>query len=295
MNSYEERKEKHPMSNLTKMKNTLAVCNLILKPKMWPNRIRLLLAYFKLILKGGCTEKILRHDLNKTNKTKIFGLDIEFYSYKSFENLFVEIFVRQDYYFRATNEKPFIIDCGANLGMTTLFFKCLYPNSKILSFEPQILTFDLLKKNIQNNNFSDVILVNKALSDSVKNVEFFYDPGSPASGSNSMYQERMSGDSETVETALLSKYLTEEVDFLKMDIEGAETAVIKELAEKEKLVMIKEMVIEYHHHMAMEQDNLSKILSILEENSFGYHIFAQVGMPWEKRKFQDLLIYAYRK
>lgn len=80
-----------------------------------------------------------------------------------------------------------------------------------------------------------------------------------------------------------------------MDIEGAEKQVLKELEAKNELSLIKEMVVEYHHHLDGSVDELSSFLKILEENHFGYQVNTCLRMPFEKKKFQDLLIYAYRR
>ena len=81
-----------------------------------------------------------------------------------------------------------------------------------------------------------------------------------------------------------------------MDIEGAETSVIRDLSENKKIELINEMVIEYHHHIIKGIDNLSEMLSILELNNFGYQINAPFRGGYDYRnKFQDMLIYAYRK
>jgi hypothetical protein len=64
------------------------------------------------------------------------------------EHLYREIFVRQYYYFRANTDHPVIFDCGANLGMATLFFKWLYPKSRVEAFEPDPGTFAVLQKNV---------------------------------------------------------------------------------------------------------------------------------------------------
>ena len=82
---------------------------------------------------------------------------------------------------------------------------------------------------------------------------------------------------------------------MKMDIEGAETLVIEELSKKNKLKLIKQMVIEYHHHIDPKDDKFSKILRILEENDFGYKISSTLKSPLNREKFQDILIYAYKK
>ena len=47
------------------------------------------------------------------------------------------------------NKGSYVIDCGANIGMSITYFKRLYPKSKIIGFEPDPKIFETLKKNIR--------------------------------------------------------------------------------------------------------------------------------------------------
>ena len=80
-----------------------------------------------------------------------------------------------------------------------------------------------------------------------------------------------------------------------MDIEGSELSVLKELKESGKLQYIKQMVIEYHHHIIEDEDLGSTILTLLEDANFGYQIKADFLYPRRRVHFQDILIYAYNK
>jgi hypothetical protein len=76
-----------------------------------------------------------RYDSN--NRTaNIVGFDMGFLDYDALSYLYNEIFIDNEYYFTAENENPYIIDCGSNIGMSIFDFKMLYPNSRILAFEP---------------------------------------------------------------------------------------------------------------------------------------------------------------
>jgi hypothetical protein len=111
----------------------------------------------------------------------------------------------------------------------------------------------------------------------------------------SLIEDRLKGVPTVVNTTALSQHIDLTVDFLKMDIEGAEFSVLEELDQAGKLGLIKEMSIEYHHHIHDDSDTLSDLLSILERNNFGYLLRGSFGSPPRKGKFQDLMIYAYRK
>jgi len=100
--------------------------------------------------------------------------------------------------------------------------------------------------------------------------------------------------SQKIEAVRLSTFIKEEIDLLKMDVEGAEVAVISELAESGRLRLIKQMFIEFHHHLKVDENNLSRVLRPLEEHGFGYQISSSSELPWTPKTVQPMLIYAYR-
>jgi FkbM family methyltransferase len=204
------------------------------------------------------------------------------------------------YYIQMGKENPLIIDCGSNIGMSILFFKVLYPRAFILGFEPDETTFMKLQENIKKNNLKNVELHRKILSGTEGIKNFYHYPDHPGSLSMSMIREREEKKCQKVESVLLSKYINRTVDFLKLDVEGAEIEVLQELYNCDKLHNIKLMAIDYHHHFehyhfTQQIDNLSKILGILEDSSFGYQIQADSQLPVKKGQFQPIHIYAYQK
>lgn len=81
----------------------------------------------------------------------------------SFVWQFKEIFVDEIYKFQAQSDTPYIIDCGANIGMSCLYYKKLYPNSKILAFEADKHIANVLKQNMKTNHLNDVEIIDKAV------------------------------------------------------------------------------------------------------------------------------------
>lgn len=227
----------------------------------------------------------------KIHNEKIFGFKVNFFNYGFFIPLFEEIFIRRIYYFKTNNPSPNIIDCGSNIGMTLIYFKWLYPDCKILAFEADEKNCELSSQNIKINDLKDIEIVNKALHNKEGEVAFYYNPDDLV---GSLIKERQSKAVKTVQATVLSKYINSEIDFLKMDIEGAEDSVVKELCTSNKLAFIKELGMEYHHHIIPEEDKLSSMLRLFEENSFGYQ-FKSIPIDVDKEQFQDLLLYLYRK
>ncbi|MFH1644226.1 MAG: FkbM family methyltransferase, partial [bacterium] len=122
----------------------------------------------------------------------------------------------------------------------------------------------------------------------IENIKL-YNPGNIISST----QNKVGDKFEEVETTLLSSYINQKVDFLKMDIEGAETLVFQDLKNNDKLKYINEMIIEYHH--TLKENGLSKLLKALEKNNFVYQISSNLKTPFEKNNYQVFLIHAYQK
>lgn len=280
------------MNKLFSILNTIQNFILIFRNEIgFKKKKRLFLTYLNLKF----TYSVSRLLKLKNNKKNIFGFKIIFFDYLSLIYLFEEIFIKKEYSFIANHNKPFIIDCGSNIGMSILFFKYLYPNCRIIGFEPDKETFGVLKENVELNKLKDVTLYNAAVYDSSGQIKFYYDKNQRGSLHMSIKKERLPKNFQSVHSVLLSEHIKEKIDFIKIDVEGAEDAVIKELSKQDKLKFFKELVIEYHHHINPKKNKLSNILNILEKNAFGYQVSAPLKPPFDREKFQDILIYAYQK
>ena len=203
--------------------------------------------------------------------------------------LFEEIFVDQKYFFRANSQNPWIIDCGSHIGMSILYFKTLYPQAKILGFEPAPDSFRFLRDNVKRNDLKDVILENKAVSNADGILKFYGDE----SLKSSLFQERGGQKVVEVEATRLSKYIDRPVDLLKIDVEGAERLVLDDLVTADKLKMVRQMIIEYHHHLQGSDNQLAGFLRVLEDNKFGYQIEGDSRPPY-KAEYEDIMIFAYQ-
>lgn len=208
--------------------------------------------------------------------------------------LFSNVFLRQEYYFETNSPAPFIVDCGGNIGMATLYFKWLYPAAEVITFEPDPVIFELLRTNIGRNGVSGVQLENAALFETEGPLDFFVDRTAAGGLINSVNPLRGESEKLTVPGVRLSTYLDREVDFLKIDVEGAEHAVMRELESSGALSGVKRMVMEYHHHIAAGEDRLGDMLGILERAGFGYQLEAVKG-PADPESFQDIMIVGYNK
>jgi FkbM family methyltransferase len=250
----------------------------------------------KLKVRKTCFSTFFLKRYDSQNKVaEIAGYNVKFLTYDSLLFLFNEVFLNQEYCFTADKKNPFIIDCGSNIGMSVLYFKMIYPNSEILAFEPDKDAFGCLAENIKANGLHAVLPNQKALSNKEGSVDFYYDQDNPGSPHMSTLKERMPKQKQAVEAVRLSRYVDREVDFLKLDVEGVEQDILEELNREGKLRYIKQMAIEYHHHIVGNMDVFSQILSLLENAGFGYQIESRLDRPFARQQFQDIFIYAYRK
>ncbi len=182
----------------------------------------------------------------------------------SFLFQYEEIFFSQSYRFASKNPRPVILDCGANIGTSCLFFKKIYPQAQITAFEadPQIAA--ILTQNLTSNGIQDINIVSKAVWTHSDGIDFVTEGSDGAS----IYGE---GEKQHIESVRLKDYLQQyaQIDMLKMDIEGAEVEVFKDC--QDDLGHINHIFIEYHSFPNRPQD-LDVLLSILTKNGFRYFI-----------------------
>lgn len=224
---------------------------------------------------------------------QIQSFKLKIFHYSILLSLFEDMFLNDEYYVKLRRNST-IVDLGSEIGLSVTYFKLTYPNAHILAFEPDPASFTLLRQNIDVNRMKNVKAYDCALSDKVGTLPFYIDSKVDGSLTMSLYPARQQRKI-TVNVKRLSSFLVGRVDLLKMDIEGAELSVLKDLVKSRKIALIGNMVIEYHHHIDPCIDNLSVLLELLERAGFGYQIQAKNPTPFKKRKFQDCLIFAYKK
>ncbi len=249
------------------------------------------------IEKGNYSE-LLNIERHKPLNIKIARNNFKIADSLSFYYSYKEIFEGEIYKFNSNNNRPNIVDCGSNCGLSILYFKTIFPNSKIKGIEADPYIFEILKSNVNEFKLSDVELFNCALWDEITTVDFYSEKAD--AGKIILKEETKKDNTIKIKTRLLSNFIKEtDIDFLKIDIEGAETRVLAEC--KNYLKNVKNIFIEYHSFLDKEQ-NLDLLISILKENNFRYQIQTQFSSakPYTENKLQEgmdmqLNIFAYRK
>lgn len=228
--------------------------------------------------------------------TNILGEKIKIVDSSSFLFMYHEIFETQIYKFLSSNSKPYIIDCGANIGLSVIYFKKLFPDSRIMAFEPDPKIFAVLKENIEAFNFRDINLVQKGLTNSEGEFLFFMQG---ADGGRITNKSDGNKNTTHIKTTRLKNFLTEPVDLLKIDIEGKETEVLLDCVDV--LDNVKNIFVEYHSFINQKQ-KLGTLLDLLIKSGFRVHINTPglhskqpfVSIPNENNMDLQVNIYAYK-
>lgn len=176
-----------------------------------------------------------------------------------------EIFMNEIYKIQFDKPDPYIVDCGANIGLSVLYQLFRYPKARIIAFEPDKGTFGLLQQNVNQQNFPGVKLLNEAVWKEDTILKFAEEGTLGSKISN----ESKEGKISEVKAARLKNLLAEKIDLLKLDIEGAEYEVIKDC--DESLSMAENLFIEFHGYFEKAHE-LTEILQIVEKNNFAFYI-----------------------
>lgn len=202
--------------------------------------------------------------------------------------IFSGIFTSNPYYFVANKNNPVIIDVGANIGDTLLYFKYLYPDSAVVCFEPHPEAYKLLTENISRNHFKNVKTFQVGLGDHDGSLTLYSsDFGNYRTASNSkdwastallnVDPKGLTVKSYKVKVEKLSARLKHlelsRIDLLKIDAEGAEFSILNDLNTKNMLKPIRKIILEYHPLTDKIDNPFDKIFSILLQSGFKMSVF----------------------
>jgi len=159
---------------------------------------------------------------------------------------FKQVFILKEYDFPVSFEPKFIIDGGANVGYASLFFAKKFPSAKIYAIEPEESNFSVLKSNIVK--FKNLTAIKAGLWPRKAYLKVL-DTGLDKWG---FVTKEVGPDDYDVQTITIGEILGrsgyDEIDILKLDIEGAEKELFSENYQP-WLGRVKVLVIELHDRM----------------------------------------------
>jgi FkbM family methyltransferase len=187
-----------------------------------------------------------------------------------------------------------VVDVGANIGYFTLLMaNRVGPQGKVIAFEPLSENFRILKENIKLNDHTNVVAENYALMSRAERIELrSATPGAITWVASVRIDEQSAVESQSVEAVTLDEYVEKngsaKIDFLKIDVEGAEASVLEgatNLLDRDRPTLLIEM-----HELDRFKDQHPAILKLREHNyqlrSLGIrdwqeHFIAEpLGKPW---------------
>lgn len=207
---------------------------------------------------------------------RVLDYDLEYADLLSLCPQFHEIFVQRGLQFRTASASPRILDCGANIGVASLFFKRAYPGARITAYEADPELCAMTKRNLERNGAGDVDVVQAALWTSNGNVTF------RAEGSDSGMIDGLAGMVDgtgmTVPSLRMRDVLEHDrIDLLKLDIEGAECAVLEDC--EPVLDRVNAIVMDLHEFDPGDRQS-PRVFECLTRAGFVYSVDDLLQQQW---------------
>ena len=240
-----------------------------IKDKLYKIKNKSVIGFYK----RAYTGKILPKK-GKINDLHIFafannGLGRQILGLKKYEDLstnFIKKHAKKDWV---------SLDIGANIGYFSLLLAKLSPNGEVHSFEPGKLDYSLLNINSAINNFGNIHLNNFALSNENGSSKFIITEDSGFSSFKDTARVKIK-ETTTVKTMKLDDYVSEKnidkIDFIKMDIEGAEKMVLEGAENTLKTIKPKIILLEVcKENLLPFNEDGNSVLNYIKQ--FDYHFF----------------------
>lgn len=162
--------------------------------------------------------------------------------------VFKQIFLDEVYQFFPQDFSPkIILDAGANVGYSAVWFASKFPNAKILAIEPEKSNFDVLKKNTESR--STIFPIQAGLWFEKTFLKIHDTKAGSWAFETKLPKDGEKTDVETVTIPeLIRDYQLTQIDLLKIDIEGAEYELFENHAE-DWLPFVNMIMIETHDRM----------------------------------------------
>lgn len=186
----------------------------------------------------------------KLEKAKIFGKYTFFYllndkyvgqrvALGKYEPYETKLILRQ------VKKEDVVVDVGANIGYYTVLLAKKV--KKVYAFEPDKISFEILKKNIEVNKLKNVVAVNAAVGSREGKLELYRSEENL--GDHKLFKTPLGcaasplDEGEKIKVIKLDDFIKEKVDLIKIDTQGWEPEVIegaKKLIEKDKPIIFVE-------------------------------------------------------
>ena len=159
------------------------------------------------------------------------------------------------------NEGDIVVDIGANIGFFTLFFRSIVgKKGKVISFEPEIKNYEVLKKNVEINNLENVKCYRYAIGSEKKELRL--------NVSEFTGQHNIDDSGEIKVECFPLDDVVKNVNFIKIDTEGYEVQVLngmKQLLKNKPII-----VLEFYYKLLKKYNEPREIFTILSKYNYEF-------------------------
>lgn len=211
----------------------------------------------KMINSYGLNFSVIRSSFNLLfTRGKFIKIRLKNYLYPFFFRkngsdieVFYEVLIKFGYKFKTELkfEPQIIVDCGANIGLASIYFKSQFPGSTIIAIEPETNNYNVMVNNLKK--YEDIHCLNLGVWNRKANIAV---DNSDASNYGFSFHEVDSQTEDAVKAVsikdIMEQYSFDRIDILKIDIEGAEIELFKNNYD-DWLPSVRVLIIELHDRM----------------------------------------------
>ena len=192
--------------------------------------------------------------------------------------IFSELFLHNYYDMKLVGRPRNILDLGANIGLTTIYWSKVYPEAELACVEPMPNNLEILKWNIAENKVNTTVLEGAvAVADGEIRMEIAEkDFGHQVATDAVTGRETIKVNAYSMPT-IISRLGWSEIDLLKVDIEGYEAYLLRE--NRDWLRQVNHMIIELHG--TYPQEELNELA-----RDFGFTKPEEIYGLWHLRRIQ---------
>jgi len=153
------------------------------------------------------------------------------------------VILDEEYSFGLPSSANVIVDAGANIGLTSIYYSKMFPKARIFAIEAEHSNFELMLKNVRP--YPNITPIHAALWGNEGYISID-DPLPAASGNWGFTVSSKPGDVRAITIpSLMRDFGIDHIDVLKIDIEGSEIEVFEVCDWQDRLNSV---VIELHDH-----------------------------------------------
>ena len=209
---------------------------------------------------------------SRVGRLKILGIKLGYNSGLRNHSLLIlkEIFLNQVYSFTKTTDSKLkstqgvIIDIGANIGISTSYFRNKYPGVKLIAIEASPINYHQLIKNIDVNKFQNIETINCFISNNDELTKFYHRRDKPGGSFGEGFKSKDSKSLEEfdVKTKKISDIINLHKNIvIKIDVEGAEYKILEDLALSKNISEVIEIIVEVSTCNLTHYNNLNMVLN----------------------------------